>query len=265
LAHANAINAFVCTTDGLSATFTASNQQQTYSAYGLSIPPTANVTGIQVHLKALNDGTAKNRKLRVALSWNAGVNFTTQLQTRNLRNNYRDFFLGGSTYLWGRIAWTATEVSNANFQVQVVSRNVNGGGGNIQLDCIPVTVFYEIPGAPNLTVAKTANPDPVQPLQNLTYTITYGNTGASTATNTIVTDAVPANTTFVSASPAGQVVTQPSVGGTGTVTWNVGSVAVGATGSVTMVVKVNTGLVNGTQIVNDTYDIQQPQRRRTSS
>ncbi len=256
----NGTNAFVCN-DGLSATFTASNQQQIYSMYGLSIPPMSTVTGIQVHLRALNDGSAKNRKLRVSLSWNAGVNYTAELQTRNLRSNYRDFFLGGSTYLWGRTAWTPTEVSDTNFRVKVVGRNLGGGtgSGNIQLDCIPVTVFFQIPGAPDLTIAKTANPDPVQPLQNLTYTITYGNTGASTATNVIVTDTVPANTTYVSASPAGQVTGQPSVGGTGTVTWNVGSVPVGGTGAVTLVVKVNSGVLNGTTILNNAYDIKSDQ------
>src|SRR5262249_5603648 len=123
----------------------------------------------------------------------------------------------------------------------------------------PVTIFYGIPGAPDLTISKTVNPDPVQPGQNLTYTITYGNTGASTASNVIVTDTVPANTTFVSASPAGQVVSQTSVGGTGTVTWNTGSVVVGASGSVSMVVKVNTGLTNGTVITNSAYNIKSDQ------
>src|SRR5262249_30634850 len=148
-----------------------------YSAYGFSLPPSATITGIQVHLKALNDGTAKNRKLKVALSWNAGVNYTTQLQTRNLRGNYRDYFLGSSAYLWGRTAWLTTEVSDANFRVKVDGKAPGGTGGNIQLECIPVTIFYGIPGAPDLTISKTVNPDPVQPGQNLTYTITYGNTG----------------------------------------------------------------------------------------
>lgn len=255
--------AFVCseTPTPLTATFSSSNLAQVYSGFGFNIPAEAVVSGIQVHLRALNDGTGRSRKLRASLSWNGGINYTPELQTTSLRNNFRDYYLGNSTYLWGRTAWTLSEVSNTNFRVKVVSRNVAGGSGSgvIQLDCIPVTVFYVIPGAPNLSIDKTVNPDPVLPGQNLAYTITYANTGASTATNVTVTDTVPTNTTFSSASPVGQVVSAPPVGGAGTVTWNVGSVAPGASGSVSMFVKVNNGLTSGTVITNGSYNIKSDQ------
>src|SRR5262249_33505800 len=70
------------------------------------------------------------------------------------------------------------------------------------------------------------------------------------------------NTTFVSASPS--ATSAPSVGGTGTVTWNVGSVAPGGSGAVTLVVKVDSGLSNGTQILNDTYSIDSDQNAPTA-
>ncbi len=259
----NATNAYVCNDQPVDLTATgANNQVQTYSGYALNLPqtlPTPVVTGIQVHVRALNDGSSKNRKLRVSLSPDGGKTFTDTLaggflQTRNLRSTMKDYFLGGSSYLWGRAAWTASEVSDLNFKVKVMARNVNpSSGGHIQLDCIPVTVFYQIPGAPDLTVSKTASPDPVQPLQNLTYTITYGNTGGSTATNVIVSDTLPANTTFVSANPA--PFSAPPVGFGGTVLWNVGSVPVGGGGAVTLTVQVAANLADGTQILNDTYNI----------
>ena len=38
--------------------------------------------------------------------------------------------------------------------------------------------------------------------QNVSYTLTVANAGPSDATSTVVTDVLPANTTFVSATPA---------------------------------------------------------------
>ena len=264
----NAVNAFAC--GGSTATATGNNQTERYSVYGLSLPntvPTPVVTGIQVRVRA-NDGSKSNRKLKVSLSWNGGTTFTEifgagigLLQTRNFRSGapLKDYLLGGSGALWGRTSWSASELSDANFRVKVAAKMPGGSGNNINLDCIPVTVFYVIPGLPDLSVAKTASPDPVGPTGNLTYTITYSNTGQSTATNTIVSDTTPANTTFVSASPA--PTSAPPVGDTGTVTWNVGSVPVGGSGAVTLVVKVNASV--GTQIVNDTYSIASDQNAAT--
>ena len=249
-------NAFACD-DTTVAMATGNNDKQTYSVYGLNVPPTAIVTGIQVRVRA-TDGTKNNRKLQVSLSWDGGMTFTTSLNTRNFRKNapLRDFIVGGSAVLWGH-AWTPAQLSDANFRVRLNAKRPGGSGDDISLDCVPVTVFYQIPGAPNLTIEKVDSPDPVQPLQNITYTITYSNTGESTATNVIISDTTPTNTTFVSASPS--PASAPSVGGTGSVSWNVGSVAPGGSGAVTLVVKVNAGVGNGTQIVNDTYSIDSDQ------
>src|SRR5262249_38294903 len=58
---------------------------------------------------------------------------------------------------------------------------------------------------------------------NITYTITYGNTGGADATGVIIHDPVPAGTTFVSATGGG---TEAG----GIVTWNIGTVPAGTTG-----------------------------------
>jgi uncharacterized repeat protein (TIGR01451 family) len=66
-----------------------------------------------------------------------------------------------------------------------------------------------------------------------TYTITYGNTGATNATSVVITDPVPSGTTFVSASGGG------SLSG-GNVVWNIGSLNAGVTGqTVTFTVTLN--------------------------
>ena len=104
---------------------------------------------------------------------------------------------------------------------------VAGGRGNGAFRFLP-------PGlAAGLTVSKTA-PATVSSGSNLTYTINYANTGSEAATNVIVRDTVPAGTSFVSATGGG---TEAG----GVVSWNIGTLAAGASGSVTMTVLVTAG------------------------
>src|SRR5262249_35356117 len=75
----------------------------------------------------------------------------------------------------------------------------------------------------DLAVTKSDSPDPVIAGNNLTYTINYINNGPSDAQTVTVTDAVPANATFVSASVAvgaGWSTSAPAVGGTGNVVFS---------------------------------------------
>lgn len=58
----------------------------------------------------------------------------------------------------------------------------------------------ETPGAPDVAITKSASPDPVVAGGILTYTISVANVGATTASNVIVSDPLPAGTTFVSCS-----------------------------------------------------------------
>jgi len=89
--------------------------------------------------------------------------------------------------------------------------------------------------------------------QNLTYTINFVNNGPSSANSVTVTDAVPANTTFVSAvvtTGSGWSISAPAVGGTGNVIFSKSPVAGGETAVFTIVVNVNTATPNGTVITN---------------
>ena len=96
-----------------------------------------------------------------------------------------------------------------------------------------------------LNIIKTA-PSTTTAGANITYTITYGNSGTTNATNVVIKDPVPTGTTFVSATGGG---TESG----GIVTWNIGSLNGGTTGqTVQMVVTVN----SGTTIINTNYTIQ---------
>lgn len=90
----------------------------------------------------------------------------------------------------------------------------------------------------------------------ITYTLSVYNAGPDEAVNVVLTDAIPANTTFVSASTdTGSV----SFDGT-TVTVNVGTLAFDTTAIATLVVRVNEDTPRGTIISNtvsgtsDTFD-----------
>lgn len=74
--------------------------------------------------------------------------------------------------------------------------------------------------------------DSVVAASQLTYTLTYTNSGDANASGVVIMDVLPANTKFVSASDGGTY-----DAGTNTVTWNIGVVGWGATGSVTLVVE----------------------------
>ena len=88
---------------------------------------------------------------------------------------------------------------------------------------------------------------------NLTYTINFVNNGPSDAAAVTVTDAVPANTTFVSATVttgSGWSTSAPAVGGTGNVVFSKAIVASGETAVFTIVVHVNANTASGATITN---------------
>jgi len=72
----------------------------------------------------------------------------------------------------------------------------------------------------------------------LTYTITATNNGPDAATKVVVTDTVPAGSTFASVTTSSGTCTSPGVGDTGAVRCTVGDLAVNAAATVTLTVSV---------------------------
>ncbi|HZN07945.1 MAG TPA: choice-of-anchor V domain-containing protein, partial [Pyrinomonadaceae bacterium] len=83
----------------------------------------------------------------------------------------------------------------------------------------------------DLSVVKTVSPNPGQVGVPLSYRLAVTNNGPAAATNVTVNDPLPAGVAFVSSTPS-----QGACSGTTTVNCNLGSVAVGATAVVTIVV-----------------------------
>ena len=97
-------------------------------------------------------------------------------------------------------------------------------GNNTNVAVINVTLLA------NLGIGKTADASWAYATSNVTYTIWVTNNGPSVAGGVVVTDAVPASVSFVSASVPGT-----NVGGV--VTWAVGSLTNGQTTNVTLTVR----------------------------
>src|SRR5262249_40830159 len=102
----------------------------------------------------------------------------------------------------------------------------------------------------DLSVVKTTSGE-IAPGENLTYTLTVANAGPSDAQSVTLSDLIPANTTFVSATQtAGPSFTlaAPPVGGSGAVTATIATLAAGASATFQIVVLVDSGVSDGTTI-----------------
>jgi uncharacterized repeat protein (TIGR01451 family) len=98
----------------------------------------------------------------------------------------------------------------------------------------------------DLVLTKSDSPDPVTQGGNLTYTIQVQN-NAAPATGVVVTDTLPSQVDFVSATPS-----QCDRTGS-TVTCNLGNMAAGATATVTIVIQPKkTGTISNTAVVVST-------------
>jgi len=87
------------------------------------------------------------------------------------------------------------------------------------------------PTSADLSLTKTASPNPGQTGVSLSYRITATNNGPAVATNVTVTDTLPSGVTFVSSTS-----TQGNCNGSGPVNCNLGSLAVGSSAIITIVV-----------------------------
>ncbi len=102
--------------------------------------------------------------------------------------------------------------------------------------------------APGLTISKSAAAYAL-PGANLTYTISYSNTGSTAATGVVIRDPLPAGTTFVSAANGGTL-------SSGSVVFNIGAVSAGA-GTQTVSFTVNIpASTTATLVSNNNYTIE---------
>jgi uncharacterized repeat protein (TIGR01451 family) len=103
----------------------------------------------------------------------------------------------------------------------------------------------------DLSVTNSGTPNVVVPGNAITYVQTVTNNGPLEAVNTVLSEAVPANTTFASLTiPTGWSCTTPAVGATGNIVCTDPDLVRGGVGTFTLKVTVNGAAINGTQIVD---------------
>jgi uncharacterized repeat protein (TIGR01451 family) len=133
--------------------------------------------------------------------------------------------------------WSST--SDAGYPVSawivgVWSGSVYDGNKSYHYDYVwPVRSGQTGPlGNLDISVIKTDSPDPVTVGNNLTYTIVVSNNGPETGTGVTLTDTLPSSVTYVSATSTQGTCTRSG----STVTCNIGTLANGASTTVTIIV-----------------------------
>ena len=105
----------------------------------------------------------------------------------------------------------------------------------------------------DLAITNAASPNPVIAGNNITYTQVVTNNGAGPASTVTLTEAIPANTTFVSATPSPSTGWSCGVAG-GTLTCSNAAMAANTSTTFSVVVTVNSGTAAGT-VISDTAQV----------
>jgi uncharacterized repeat protein (TIGR01451 family) len=103
------------------------------------------------------------------------------------------------------------------------------------------TVTTPVQAEADLSVTNTTTAVSVLAGDTITYTVTVANAGPSDALDVVMSELVPANTTFVSdtqTSGPAFTLANPNLGGTGTISDTIGTLAAGASASFTIVDRV---------------------------
>ena len=136
-----------------------------------------------------------------------------------------------------------TVVSNTS-TASATTSDANAGNNS-------ATTTTTISRSSDLAITMIDSPDPVNATQNVTYTIDVVQNGPSDASGVSVSDTLPANTTFVSATaPAGWSATTPAVGGTGTITFTKSAMSTGESAQFTIVANVDLLAPNDSTLTN---------------
>ena len=198
---------------------------------------------ISFNLAYANDGPAAAQNVTVVDNLPAGLSYASanpapsNVNGQAITWNLGTIAAGASGVL--TVQATVFGLANGSYtnQVQISTTTTNDNpGDNTSTSTVNVI-------RPNVAIQKTG-PATVTAGGNIAYTLNYQNTGAATADGVSVVDTLPAGETFVSAAPA------PSSVAGQTLTWNLGSLGAGASGSITVNVQSSSGLANGATLTN---------------
>nr|MBI2905687.1 SBBP repeat-containing protein [Chloroflexota bacterium] len=112
-----------------------------FYTYGIALPGSPTVRGIEVRLDAKVDNTTGTPKMCVELSWDGGATWTAAKKTPRLAKAAKTYLLGGSANTWGRV-WSPTELGDSNFRVRITDIAGNTAR-DFYLDWVAVKVYYQ--------------------------------------------------------------------------------------------------------------------------
>lgn len=136
-----------------------------------------------------------------------------------------------------------------------VAAGVTGAGTDSNPANNATAAQTPINAAPDLKITKTDNALGTTPGSVINYTLFYTNAGNQGATGVVITDGVPANTTFYAAeSSAGWTCSDGAAAGA-SCTYSVGSLAAGASGSVLYAVRVDNPVPAGANSIANSASI----------
>jgi uncharacterized repeat protein (TIGR01451 family) len=187
-----------------------------------------------------NSGTS-NANFTVSLTASSAstitVNFTTADNSATTANNDYVFKTGVVTFTPGQTSQPVAIVVNGDTTFEpnetfFVNLNTPVNGTIIKPQGIGTITNDDVVGSADLVITKTGATT-ASTNTNVTYTITVTNNGPTGATNVVMTDVLPAGTTFVSSST-----TQGSCSGTTTVSCALGSLSTAASATITLTLKM---------------------------
>jgi hypothetical protein len=126
-------------TDSTSCTSSGKDRHR-FRDYGLALPASASIKGIQVRLDAGADSSSSSPRMCVQLSWNGGSSWTSAKTTSTLTTSEATYVLGSSTDRWGR-TWSTSNLPNTNLRVRVINIS-SSRSRDFSLEWIAIKVHY---------------------------------------------------------------------------------------------------------------------------
>ncbi|MFA5026716.1 MAG: hypothetical protein WC713_02490, partial [Candidatus Methylomirabilota bacterium] len=228
----------------------------------LGITKTANVSSVMTGdpvsytLMVTNSGPESASNVVIGDALPAGVAFDVLFTQTNGFSCYRQSS-DANHLVCVRPSMAAGETATIRYQARVINQGtctprslantanvtaLSGTDPNSGNNYSQASVQLSCP-APTFAITKTDNRTTIQPGEILSYTITVTNTSDINGSNVTVTDALPANVTFLSASDAGTLTSN-------IVTWQNLSIPAHMSKTLTATVQVEYSATNGTIITN---------------
>ncbi|MDG3004143.1 ice-binding family protein [Paludisphaera mucosa] len=231
----------------------------------VSSSPVVAGSAIAYTITVANVGPSDAQGISLADLVPAGTTFLSAVQTAGPTFALTTPAVGGTGAIGGTLATLAAGAS-ASFTVSLLILPSTGNGtfvvntasaSTTTTDPVPAnnsqTVNALVAAVADLAVTKTVSSSPVVAGRAIAYTVTVSNVGPSDSVGVALADLVPAGTSFLAVvQTAGPTFTfsTPAVGGTGSISGTLASLAAGASASFTVTLLILPSTGNGALVTN---------------